>query len=361
MTHGAQRFVGAVTFEGVTGRRVHSDLFEPGEALAHIRLARAADAIVVAPATADFMARAGNGNADDLLSAILLAATCPVLLVPAMNDRMWAHPQTTLNASHLAEIGYEVMAPDSGPLAFGEGEGPGRMPEPDHIAARLGTRLRGASSLKGMKVLVTAGATREPIDPVRFISNYSSGRMGVAIAREARARGAVVTLVAGATEVAAPHDVRVVSVGTVDEMAQAVASELADAQVLIMAAAPADFRATVVATGKIKKSDAPESIQLSPTADILRSTFAERPSNIVTVGFALETDSILENARAKLAAKRLDIVVANRAGVDGEGFGGDTNRVTFITEGGDESLPLMSKTEVARLLLDRVEALLHGR
>lgn len=361
MTRGAQRFVGAVTFEGVTGRRVHSDLFEPGEALAHIRLARSADAIVIAPATADFIARAANGNGDDLLSAMLLAATCPVLFVPAMNDRMWSHPQTAQNAAHLAEIGYEVMPPAIGPLAFGEGEGPGRMPEPESIASRIGRILRGASALKGKRVLVTAGATREAIDPVRFISNHSSGRTGVAIAREARARGADVTLIAGAMEIAAPAGVRLLRVTTTDDMAQAVVAELRNADVLIMAAAPADFRPALVAGEKIKKASAPNSIELAPTTDILAATLSARSQDLVTVGFALETESVLDNARAKLAAKRLDMVVANRAGVAGEGFGGDTNRVTFVTATGDEPLPLLSKDEVAGLLLDRVEVLIRGR
>ncbi|MEO8946681.1 MAG: bifunctional phosphopantothenoylcysteine decarboxylase/phosphopantothenate--cysteine ligase CoaBC [Gemmatimonadaceae bacterium] len=361
MTRGAQRFVGAITFESVTGRRVHSDLFEPGEALAHIRLARSAEAIVIAPATADFMARAASGNADDLLSAILLAATCPVLFVPAMNDRMWSHPQTALNAAHLSDIGYEVMPPAVGPLAFGEGQGPGRMPEPDFIAARVERILRGGSALRGKRVLVTAGATREAIDPVRFISNHSSGRMGVAIAREARARGADVALVAGAMDIAAPAGVKVVRITTADDMAQAVAAELPNTDVLIMAAAPADFRPAVVAAGKIKKASALNSIELAPTTDILASTLSERSKDLVSVGFALETESVLDNARAKLAAKRLDIIVANRAGVAGEGFGADTNRVTFVTAAGDEPLPLLSKDEVAERLLDRVEALIRGR
>ncbi|MDQ6736658.1 MAG: phosphopantothenoylcysteine decarboxylase, partial [Gemmatimonadota bacterium] len=168
MTRGAQQFVGAVTFEGVTGRRAHADIFESGEALAHIRLAREARAIVVAPATADFIARAAQGRADDLLTAMLLAARCPVLIVPAMNDRMWSHPQTVRNAAHLREIGYQVMEPAVGPLAFDEGAGPGRMPEPDVIADEVERMLRGGSPLTGKRVLVTAGATREPVDPVRF-------------------------------------------------------------------------------------------------------------------------------------------------------------------------------------------------
>ena len=361
MTRGAQQFVGAVTFEGVTGRRVHSDLFESGEALAHIRLAREAQVIVVAPATADFLARAAHGRADDLLCAMLLAARCPVLIAPAMNDRMWSHRQTVLNAQHLREIGYDVIDPATGPLAFDEGEGPGRMPEPETIAARVERALRTGSALAGKRIVVTAGSTRESIDPVRFISNHSTGRMGIAIARAAWARGADVTLIAGAIEVPIPTGVRAVRVTNTAEMSAAVNDAIANADALIMAAAPSDFRPAEVAPEKIKKAHAPSSIPLAATTDILASTIARRPANLVTVGFALETQSLIENARAKLASKQLDMIVANRAGVAGEGFGADTNRVTLLSPAGEEDLPLMSKDEVAETLLDRIEVLLNGR
>jgi len=361
MTRGAQQFVGAVTFEGVTGRRVHDDLFESGEALAHIRLAREARVIVVAPATADFLARAAHGRADDLLSAMLLAARCPVLIAPAMNDRMWSHKQTVLNAEHLREIGYDVIEPATGPLAFDEGEGPGRMPEPEAIAAHVERALRGGSALAGKRVVVTAGSTREAIDPVRFISNHSTGRMGIAIARAAWARGADVTLIAGSVEVAIPTGVRTVHVTSTAEMASAVNVAIESADALIMAAAPSDFRPANIASEKIKKAHAPSSIALTATPDILASTTVNRPAKLVTVGFALETQSLIDNARAKLAAKQLDMIVANRAGVAGEGFGADTNRVTLISAAAEEVLPLMSKDDVAESLLDRVEVLLHGR
>jgi phosphopantothenoylcysteine decarboxylase / phosphopantothenate---cysteine ligase len=366
MTRGAQQFVGAVTFEGVTGRRVHSDLFESGEALSHIRLAREAHVIVVAPATADFLARAAHGRADDLLCAMLLAARCPVLIAPAMNDRMWSHRQTVLNAQHLREIGYDVIEPATGPLAFDEGEGPGRMPEPDAIAAHVERALRGGSApggsaLAGKRMVVTAGSTREAIDPVRFISNHSTGRMGIAIARAAWARGADVTLIAGAIEVPIPTGVDAVRVTSTAEMAAAVNGAIATADALIMAAAPSDFRPAEVAAEKIKKAHTPSSIPLAATTDILASTIGNRPANLVTVGFALETQSLIDNARAKLAAKQLDMIVANRAGVAGEGFGADTNRVTLLSAAGEEVLPLMSKDDVAESLLDRIEVLLNGR
>jgi len=361
MTRGAQQFVGAVTFEGVTGRRVHSEIFESGEALSHIRLARDAHAIVIAPATADFLARSAQGRADDLLCAILLAARCSVLIVPAMNDRMWSHRQTVLNTAHLREIGYDVMEPAVGALAFDEGEGPGRMPEPDMIAAAVARTLNKDTPITGKRILVTAGSTREAIDPVRFISNHSTGKMGVAIARAAWARGADVTLIAGSIEVPVPAGIRKIDVVSTEDMSHAVAASLADSDVLIMAAAPADFRPADVASEKIKKAHAPDSLALTPTMDVLTSTIAARPSRLVAVGFALETESLLTNAREKLTSKKLDLIVANRAGVPGEGFGADTNRVTIIGANGDEALPLMSKDDVADALLDRIEALISGR
>lgn len=358
MTHGAREFVGAVTFESVTGRRVWTEIFEPGEALAHIRLARAAQAIVVAPTTADFLARAVHGHANDLLAAILLATTAPVLLVPAMNDRMWAHPATVANAARALALGYRVLEPEVGPLAFGEGEGAGRMPEPETIVAHVERLFAPASALAGTRVLVTAGATREPIDAVRFISNHSSGRMGVAVAREAARRGADVTLVAGAMEVAAPPGVRVEHIQTVAELAEVVARELPASDALVMAAAPADFRPAQITTGKIRKTSAPPALELAATVDVLRETKDRRKPGAVIVGFALETSGMLESARGKLRDKSLDLVVANRAGVAGEGFGSDTNRVTFVGANGEEELPLLSKEAVAAALLDRVERLM---
>ncbi|MDQ6737232.1 MAG: phosphopantothenoylcysteine decarboxylase, partial [Gemmatimonadota bacterium] len=234
-------------------------------------------------------------------------------------------------------------------------------PEPDVIADEVERMLRGGSPLTGKRVLVTAGATREPVDPVRFISNYSSGRMGVAVARAAWERGAQVTLVAGSIDVPLPTGAHVIHVRTTEEMSVAVSEAITTADVLIMAAAPADFRPAEAATSKIKKSLSPSAIPLVPTTDILAATIEGRPESLVVIGFALETDNLIENARAKLSAKKLDMIVANRAGPEGEGFGSDTNRVTFISSGGSEELPLISKSEVAELLLDRVEGMLNGR
>jgi phosphopantothenoylcysteine decarboxylase/phosphopantothenate--cysteine ligase len=362
MTPAATEFVGPVTFEALTGRAVHTGLFDPGRALDHIKLAREANAIVVAPATADFMARAATGQAGDLLAACLLAAECPVLLVPAMNDHMWAHPQTRKNAEHLREIGYTLLPPDEGMLAAGEGSGPGRMPEPETIFAHAGRLLENRGVLAGKRVLITAGPTREAIDPVRFISNHSSGKMGVALAAAAWRRGANVDLVAGPLTVGAPIGVEMHHVESTQDMADAVGSRLPRTDVLVMAAAPADFRPASRATSKIKKDRAPEAIALAPTPDILASTKSARSGGSVIVGFALETDDVVAHARGKLVSKDLDFIVVNDATEPGAGFGVDTNRVSIIArDGSEERLPLMSKSDVADAILDRVEELLRGR
>lgn len=362
MTPAALEFVGAITFEALTGRPVHSEIFGPGRALDHIRLARAARAVVVSPATADFCARAASGQANDLLTAILLAAEAPVLIVPAMNDRMWAHPQTQRNIAHLRELGYVVLDPETGMLAAGEGSGPGRSPEPETVLEHVGRLLEDGRALGGKRVVVTAGPTREPVDPVRYISNHSSGKMGMAIAAAAWRRGAEVVVVAGPGSVAAPPGACTVRVETTEEMRDAVAREIAGADALIMAAAPADFRAAEPARSKIKKRAAPPTIALQPTPDILASTKDARPPKMIAVGFALETDDLVANAREKLAAKGLDLVVANDATEPGAGFGVDTNRVTLIgRDGVEERLPLLTKREVADVILDRVVRLLDGR
>jgi phosphopantothenoylcysteine decarboxylase/phosphopantothenate--cysteine ligase len=362
MTRAATEFVGPVTFEALTGRPVHTDLFEAGRALDHIALAKTADAIVVAPATADFLARVAHGLADDLLTACLLAAQSPVLLVPAMNDRMWANRQTQLNVQHLRELGHTVIEPDEGALAAGEGSGPGRMPEPETILAHVGRLLETNGAFRGRRVLVTAGPTREPVDPVRFLSNRSSGKMGVAIASAAWRRGAHVSLVAGPLEVPVPPGIDVRTVETTEEMATAVRAALPQADALVMAAAPADFGAAEPAAKKIKKKDKPEAIALAPTPDILKSTRDARSPHAVVVGFALETGDALAGGREKLAAKDLDLVVVNDSTEPGAGFAVDTNRVTIVyRDGRTEPLGLMPKSEVADAILDRVEALLRER
>ncbi|HKV51772.1 MAG TPA: bifunctional phosphopantothenoylcysteine decarboxylase/phosphopantothenate--cysteine ligase CoaBC [Gemmatimonadaceae bacterium] len=361
MTRAATQFIAPLTFEALTGRAVRTDIFSPGHALDHIHLAREADIAVVAPATADFLSRAAHGRADDLLAACLLATTSPVILFPAMNDAMWVHPQTQRNAAHLRELGYTVVDPDVGALAAGEGSGPGRLPEPETIVAHVARALDDAS-LRGRTFVVTAGPTREPVDPVRFLSNRSSGKMGVAIASAAWRRGAKVVLIAGPLEVPDPVGPSIVRVETTDQMADAVRQALPDAHALVMAAAPADFRAAEPVTSKIKKSGGPASIALAATIDILACTVRHRPPGLVVVGFALETDHLIESARAKLADKQLDFIVANSAHEPDAGFGADTNRVTILgADGSSDPLPVMPKTALADQILDRVEALLRAR
>jgi phosphopantothenoylcysteine decarboxylase/phosphopantothenate--cysteine ligase len=363
MTKSAREFIGAVTFEALTGRPVHTELVAEGSALDHIRLAQSAELVVVAPATADFLSRAAAGRSDDLLAACLLATKAPVLLVPAMNDMMWAHQQTVANVEHLRAIGYTVLDPDTGPLASPqEGVGAGRMPEPDTIFAQIGRMLEPKGALSGKRVVVTAGPTRESLDPVRFLSNHSSGKMGVAIAAAAWRRGAEVTLIAGPLSITPPLGMRALDVESTSDMANAVRSELSTADVLVMAAAPADFKPATVAVSKIKKTTRPEALAIEETPDILKSTRDARRLGSVIVGFALETDDVMVHAAEKLRAKELDLIVVNDAREPGAGFGGDTNRVTILAPDAEPvALPLMSKAEVADAILDRVEALLGGR
>lgn len=364
LTRSAREFIGSVTFEALTGRPVHSVLIGDGHALDHIRLAREAELVVVAPATADFLARAAHGHADELLSATLLAAEAPVLLVPAMNDRMWANAQVQANVAALRAQGRHLLDPAAGPLASpDEGSGQGRMQEPETIVAHCGRLLEQRGKIAGKRIVVTAGPTREPLDPVRYLSNHSTGKMGVALAEAAWRRGAEVTVVHGPLSVPLPGALSAgacsVPVETTQEMADAVAREIADADVLVMAAAPADFRPKQVAGAKIKKRSKLPPIELEETPDILKSTAAARPKGMIAVGFALETDDLLENAKGKLAAKGLQLIVANSAREAGAGFGYDTNRVTIIApDGSQDELPLMPKREVADAILDKIEALL---
>jgi phosphopantothenoylcysteine decarboxylase/phosphopantothenate--cysteine ligase len=360
LSQGALEFVRPLTFEALTGRPAHTSLYPSGDPLLHIRLARDADAVVIAPATANLLARAAAGMADDLLTATLLATEAPVVLCPAMNDRMYAHPATQSNLARLKELGYVIAGPAVGPLAWGEGEGPGRMLEPEEILAHAGRALEGAAPLAGRRVVVTAGPTREAIDPVRYIGNRSSGRMGYEIAAAAWRRGADVLLVSGPSHLPVPVGVEVRKVESAEEMRAAVAEALPTANVLVMAAAVADFRPASSAEQKIKKeAGAVPQIVLEPTADVLRATREVRRAGSVIVGFALETTDAVENGRRKLEGKGLDLLVVNDATEPGAGFEVETNRVVLLQGGQpDEALPLMSKAEVADRILDRVERLL---
>lgn len=362
MTRAAREFVGAITFEAVTGRPIAPEILDAGHALAHIRLAKEADLVLVAPATADLLARAAQGRADDLLTAILLATRAPVLIAPAMNDAMWAHRLVLRNVQVLRDIGYRVLEPAVGPLAFGEGVGPGRLPEPEVLLAHAGRLLETARGLAGRHIVVTAGPTREALDPVRYITNHSSGRMGVAIAAAAWRRGASVTLVHGPLGVPVPIGVATVAVTSTAEMRDAVAAVLPAADALVMAAAPADFRAASIGAQKIKKQQAAPQIALEHTDDILVSTRQHRKPGAVVLGFALETQDIERHAVDKMHRKALDFIVANDAMEDGAGFGSETNRVViFAADGSREAPPMMSKTDLADLLLDRIFRTMESR
>ncbi|HSJ13431.1 MAG TPA: bifunctional phosphopantothenoylcysteine decarboxylase/phosphopantothenate--cysteine ligase CoaBC [Longimicrobiales bacterium] len=362
LTSAAREFVGSLSFAALTGRPVYGDLWAPAEGLAHIRLAREADVVCIAPATADLIARAAAGRADDMLAAILLATRAVVLLAPAMNDRMWSHPQTQRNATYVSEVlGYRLVGPASGPLAFDEGSGPGRMEDPATITAHIGRALGEDRLLRGRRIVVTAGPTREPVDAVRVLTNRSSGRMGYAIAAAAWRRGAEVTLIAGPGTAVPPPGPQLVPVQTTQELADAVRAYLPAAAALIMAAAAADFRPTDVAPHKLKKARMPEAIALEPAPDVLLETRAARPPGCMIVGFALETEDLLANGRSKLERKGLDLIVLNSANEPGAGFDVETNRVSLLdARGALETLPLLSKDEVAERVLDRVVAHLAG-
>lgn len=365
MTDAARRFVGPLSFEGVTGRRVAGSLWSADGSALHLSLGRDSDLFVVAPATADFLARAAHGRADDLLSTALLASRAPVLLAPAMNHRMWEHPQTAANVEHCRDrLGYRILGPDQGRLGAGEGSGMGRMVEPSHITEWCGRLLSGsAGGLAGRHILVTAGPTREPLDPVRFVGNRSSGRMGFALSREAWLRGAEVTMVTGPSGLPDPVGVRVIRVETADEMLQTVRGEAGSAHVSVYAAAVADYRPVNPANRKTRKADTGDrlTVEFRANPDIAAETASLMPTNGIRVGFALETNDLLERARDKLHSKGFDLIVANRAGEVDAGFDVETNRVTILdVSGGVEELPVLPKDEVAGRILDRVQRLLDG-
>lgn len=355
LTHGAQRFVGKTTFEGLTGRPVFTDLWE--SPMAHLDLGREADVAVVAPATADFLSRLAHGSAGNLASATLLASSSPLVVCPAMNSRMWEHPATVRNMEILREFGVHRVGPAHGELAEGE-QGWGRMAEPEEILAALSRLLERDSPVEGCKVVVTAGPTRAPVDPVRFIGNRSSGRMGYALAAAAWRRGADVVVLAGPGHAPRPPGPRYVDVETASEMLAALRSELEGAAVLLMAAAVADFEPERVSTDKIKKTagDGLE-LKLRRGPDLLIETAEmRRKAGVLSLGFALETESPLENAAGKLEAKALDFIAVNLADEPDSGFEAATNRVTLLDWWGNvEELPLLLKEVLADRILDRLE------
>lgn len=354
MTAAATEFVRPVTFEALTGRAVLTSLWERDRALAHIALARHPDLVVVAPATAQLLARAAMGMADDLLTAILLARPGAVLAAPAMNDAMFAHPVTQANLRALTSRGWMFVGPETGALAEGPSDRQGRMSEPETILAAVLRHLGADSRWTGRKVVVSAGPTREHLDPVRVITNPSSGRMGWALAEAARDRGARVVLVAGPTTLAPLAGVETVRVETTEQMKGALQKALAGASALFMAAAPADYRPAKTAAAKRPRGRGRITLALDPTPDILATL--RRPPGCLVVGFALETGDGLARARDKLKTKRLDYVVLNDALEPGAGFEVTTNKVTLLGRSGAPlELPLLDKRDVAQRILDTVE------
>jgi phosphopantothenoylcysteine decarboxylase/phosphopantothenate--cysteine ligase len=360
MTQTALRFVGADTFAALTGRRVHSDLFEESDAILHVRLAREAEVTVVAPATANVLAKLALGLADDLLTSVLLEAICPLVIAPAMHSGMWEHPATRAHVATLSGRGASVVWPAEGPLAAGD-EGRGRMAEPPEILAAVVDRLGGGGDLAGTRLLVTAGPTHEPIDPVRFLGNRSTGKMGFAVAAQAAGRGASVTLVSGPVPLDAPPAVEIVRVQTAEEMARAVLERYPDVDGVVMAAAVADFRPDRAEPAKLKKDAGPPSLRLQPTTDIL-ATMGKRKERQVLIGFAAETHDLEAEGRRKLTEKNLDFVVVNEVGKPATGFGSDTNRAAILARRGDDApLREWTKAELASAICDRLAAMLKGR
>ena len=353
LTEHAAQFVPETTFEALSGNPVGLKLFgcDGGWEIRHVRWPQGADLFIVAPATANVLAKMANGIADDLLTSSLLAATCPVLAAPAMNTAMWRHPATRQNLATLAARGVKTVGPGSGHLACGD-SGDGRMSEAAEIVEAADRLLSAKRDLEGIKVLVTAGPTREPVDPVRFLTNQSSGKMGYAIAKAARDRGADVTLVTGPVAIPAPAGVKVVPVETTEELFDAVTGRCEEQDVIVQAAAPADFRAER-AEHKIKKQgDAPLTLTLYPTPDVAAAVGAKKREGQFIVAFAAETQNLLENARKKLGRKNASLVVANDVTRAGAGFGTDTNVAAFVTAQGVRELPMMTKRELADKILD---------
>ncbi len=354
MTKNAQWFVGPLTFEALSDQPVCTDLFEKNDdaSIRHIQWAEVADAVVIAPATANIIGKLSGGIADDALSTFLLAVTCPVIVCPSMNTHMFESPAVQRNLETLRADGHFIIAPESGTLACGT-TGPGRLPEPEDIVDRIAYYLS-PKDLKDKKILVTSGPTREPVDPVRFISNPSSGKMGLAVARAAEYRGGEVTLITGPTHLPDPNNVKVIRIQTAREMAQAVFDNVAHSDIIIKTAAVSDYRPKDPATQKIKKEKGKRVLYLERTQDILKE-IGRRKKDQILVGFAAETENLEQHAETKRVEKNLDIIVGNIVGEPSSGFGADTNKVTlFYKDGTQEPLPVMEKDAVAHILLDRI-------
>ena len=355
MTRNATNFINPITFETLTGNKCLVDTFDRNFefSVEHVSLAKAADVVLVAPASANVIAKLAHGLADDMLTTTVLACTCKKIISPAMNTRMFENPITQDNLKICEHYGMEVISPASGYLACGD-TGAGKMPEPEVLLQYILKEVQYEKDLKEKKILVTAGPTREAIDPVRYITNHSTGKMGYAIAKTAALRGADVTLVSGPAEVEPPMFVNFVPVVTAKDMFEAVTSRSDEMDAVIKAAAVADYRPKFVNTEKTKKKDGDMAIELERTDDILKWLGEHKKDSQFLCGFSMETEHMLENSRAKLKKKNLDMIVANNLKVAGAGFGTDTNVVTMIRENREIELPIMSKEEVAGAILDEI-------
>ena len=355
MTKNAAEFIAPLTFEQLTGNRVPVDTFDPNHphSVEHIAIADRADFVLIAPATANVIAKLAHGIADDMLTTTVLACDCPKAVAPAMNTKMYENPVTQDNLAALRGYGWEVVDPASGRLACGA-VGKGKLPEPETLLEVCLHAAAHKKDLTGKRVLVTAGPTQEPLDPVRYLTNHSSGRMGYAIARAAARRGAEVTLVSGQVNLPRPPYVEIVDVVTAQDMYEAVTAHAEQADIVIKAAAVADYRPATVADNKMKKSDADLSIPLERTMDILGALGKNKRTGQFLCGFSMETVNMLENSRAKLQKKNLDMIAANNLKVAGAGFGVETNVLTLITPDSELELPIMSKDAAADVLLDEI-------
>ncbi len=354
MTQNATNFINPITFESLTGRKCLVDTFDRNFEfqVEHVSLAKQADVFMGAPASANVIGKIAGGIADDMLTTTIMACKAPKIISPAMNTNMFENPIVQDNIQKLKDYGYEVIDPASGYLACGD-TGAGKMPEPEVLESYIMKAIAMEKDMSGKKVLITAGATMEKIDPVRFISNHSTGKMGYALAKMAMLRGADVTLVTGKTNIPKPHFVKIIEVESAKEMFEAVDRIFDSQDIAIMSAAVADYRPKTVAEEKIKKKDGESVIELERTEDIL-ATMAARKKNQIVCGFSMETENMLNNSKAKLEKKNLDMICANNLKVAGAGFGTDTNVVTLITKDSVEELPLMSKEEVAEEILNRI-------
>ena len=357
MTENATKFVTPITFEQLTGNKALTDTFDRNfvHSVEHIAVADKADMVIIAPATANIIAKLAHGIADDMLTTTVLACRCPKAIAPSMNTGMLENPVTQDNIETLRHYGWEIIEPDSGRLACGA-VGKGKLPAPERLLESVLHTAAHEKDMTGIKVLVTAGPTREALDPVRYLTNHSSGKMGYAIAKAASRRGAEVTLVSGQTDLTIPAYVNVVDITSAQDMYDAVMAEAGSADVIIKAAAVADYRPATVADNKIKKTDGDMSIALERTTDILKTLGENKKPGQFLCGFSMETENMIENSKAKLSKKNLDMIAANNVKVDGAGFGVDTNILTLITEDNQKQLPIMSKDEAADALLDAIIA-----